>query len=77
MRIAMTSVFVNDQEAAQTFYTDILGFTLKHKEPIGADYWLTVVSPETPDGPELLLEPSSHQLIAPKPAADTHDTAAS
>lgn len=65
MRIALTTVFVDDQEAAQTFYTEVLGFTLKHRVPIGDDFWLTVVSPEDPDGPELLLEPSSHPAVKP------------
>jgi catechol 2,3-dioxygenase-like lactoylglutathione lyase family enzyme len=65
MRIALTTVFVNDQEAGQKFYTDVLGFTLKHKVPIGEDFWLTVVSPEASDGPELLLEPSTHPAVQP------------
>ena len=65
MRIALTSVFVDDQEAAQTFYTDVLGFTLKNKVPIDADFWLTVVSPDAVDGPELLLEPSTHPAVRP------------
>lgn len=65
MRIALTTVFVDDQEAAQAFYTDVLGFRLKHKVPIGDDWWLTVVSPEDADGPELLLEPSSHPAVGP------------
>lgn len=65
MRIALTTVFVDDQEAAQAFYTGVLGFKLRHKVPIGEDFWLTVVSPEDPDGPELLLEPSSHPAVRP------------
>jgi catechol 2,3-dioxygenase-like lactoylglutathione lyase family enzyme len=65
MEIALTTVFVDDQEAAQHFYTDVLGFTLRHKVPIGDDFWLTVVSPEDPDGPELLLEPASHPAVQP------------
>lgn len=65
MRIALTTVFVDDQEAAQAFYTDVLGFELHRKVPIGDDFWLTVVSPENPDGPELLLEPSSHPAVRP------------
>lgn len=65
MRIALTTVFVDDQEAAQRFYTEILGFALKHKVPIGEDYWLTVVSPDAVDGPELLLEPSTHPAVRP------------
>lgn len=65
MRIALTTVFVDDQESAEAFYTGVLGFALKHKVPIGDDFWLTVVSPEVPDGPELLLEPSSHPAVQP------------
>lgn len=65
MRIALTTVFVDDQEAAEHFYTDVLGFKLHHKVPIGDDFWLTVVSPEDPNGPELLLEPSSHPAVQP------------
>jgi catechol 2,3-dioxygenase-like lactoylglutathione lyase family enzyme len=65
MRINLTSVFVDDQRAALAFYTDVLGF-LKHRDiPLGSDSWLTVVSPEAPDGPELLLEPSSHPAVKP------------
>jgi catechol 2,3-dioxygenase-like lactoylglutathione lyase family enzyme len=57
MRITLTSVPVADQAKALTFYTDILGFVTKHDIPLGAARWLTVVSPEQPAGPELLLEP--------------------
>ena len=65
MRIHLTSVFVDDQREALAFYTDVLGFT-KHRDiPLGDDAWLTVVSPESPDGPELLLEPSSHPAVKP------------
>lgn len=65
MRIELTTVFVDDQEAAQAFYTEVLGFTLRHKVPVGEDFWLTVVSPEDPDGPELLLEPAGHPAVQP------------
>jgi catechol 2,3-dioxygenase-like lactoylglutathione lyase family enzyme len=65
MRIALTSVFVDDQRAALAFYTDVLGFTKRHDIPLGTDSWLTVVSPDSPDGPELLLEPSSHPAVKP------------
>ncbi|CAM3556418.1 VOC family protein [Isoptericola cucumis] len=65
MRIHLTSVFVDDQEQALHFYTDVLGFTTKHDVPVGTDRWLTVVSPEEPDGVELLLEPSSHPAVGP------------
>ncbi|MBO0767202.1 MAG: VOC family protein [Solirubrobacterales bacterium] len=65
MRIALTTVFVDDQEQAQDFYTRVLGFRLRHKVPVGNDFWLTVVSPEEPEGPELLLEPSGHPAVQP------------
>ena len=65
MRIELTSVFVDDQRAARTFYTDVLGFTVHHDIPLGEHSWLTVVSPEAPDGPELLLEPAAHPAVAP------------
>lgn len=65
MRIQLTSVFVDDQRAALRFYTDVLGFVTKHDIPIGEDAWLTVVSPDSPDGPELLLEPASHPAVKP------------
>lgn len=60
MRIALTSIFVDSQESAEAFYTDVLGFELRHKVPIGADFWPTVAAPEDPAGPELLLEPAGH-----------------
>ena len=65
MRINLTSVFVDDQEVALRFYTDVLGFVKKHDVPTGEYRWLTVVSPEDPDGTELLLEPSGHPAAAP------------
>jgi predicted enzyme related to lactoylglutathione lyase len=65
MRIALTSVFVDDQRAALAFYTKVLGFTKRHDLPLGDDFWLTVVSPESTDGPELLLEPSDHPAVKP------------
>ena len=65
MKIRLCSIFVSDQEKALEFYTDILGFTKKHDIPFGEARWLTVVSPEEPDGAELVLEPNSN------PAAKT------
>ena len=55
MRINLTSVLVDDQEKALRFYTDVLGFVKKHDVPVGEDRWLTVVSPQDPDGTELQL----------------------
>ena len=65
MRITVTSVLVDDQEKALRFYTDILGFKTKHDIPLGAARWLTVVSPQDPDGTELLLEPDEHPAARP------------
>ena len=65
MRIYITQVFVDDQEKAHRFYTDVLGFQTKDDVPLGADRWLTVVSPDDPGGPELLLEPASHPAVKP------------
>jgi predicted enzyme related to lactoylglutathione lyase len=65
MRINLTSLFVDDQRAALAFYTDVLGFIKRRDIPLGSDSWLTVVSPESPDGPELLLEPSRHPAVKP------------
>jgi catechol 2,3-dioxygenase-like lactoylglutathione lyase family enzyme len=60
MKIKLTSVFVEDQEQALQFYTDFLGFVKKADFPVGRFKWLTVVSPEEPAGPELLLEPTDN-----------------
>ena len=65
MRIHLTSVFVDDQDEALAFYTEILGFQTKTEIPMGEMRWLTVVSPGDPDGTELVLEPSSHPAVAP------------
>ena len=65
MRITLTSVFVDDQDDAERFYTDVLGFVKRHDIPLGENRWLTVVSPQDPDGTELLLEPSSHPAVGP------------
>ncbi len=65
MRIVMTNVFVDDQETALAFYTGKLGFIKKADVAMGEDRWLTLVSPDAPDGIELLLEPSSHPAVAP------------
>lgn len=69
MRIRLTSVFVDDQDKALKFYTQILGFVKKTDVPVGEFKWLTVVSPEEPEGTELLLEPNNN------PAAKTFQEA--
>jgi len=63
MRIYVTSVFVDDQAKAHDFYTEKLGFVVKNDIPMGEHRWLTVVSPEQPEGTELLLEPSEHPAV--------------
>jgi len=65
MKIHLTSVYVDDQREALDFYTNVLGFQLRHDIPLGDDAWLTVVSPEEPDGPQLLLEPAGHPAVKP------------
>ncbi|WP_432561052.1 VOC family protein [Kineococcus sp. SYSU DK003] len=62
MKIAYTSVFVQDQDKALAFYTEVLGFVKKVEVPVGEHRWLTVVSPEDPDGVELVLEPREHPV---------------
>ena len=65
MRINITSVLVDDQDKALAFYTDVLDFVKKTEIPLGEVKWLTVVSPEEPDGTELLLEPDTHPAAGP------------
>jgi catechol 2,3-dioxygenase-like lactoylglutathione lyase family enzyme len=65
MKIKVTSVMVDDQAKALTFYTDVLAFGIKHDVPVGEHRWLTVVSPADPDGAELLLEPDEHPAAKP------------
>jgi catechol 2,3-dioxygenase-like lactoylglutathione lyase family enzyme len=69
MRINLASVLVDDQSKALRFYTEVLGFVKKTEIPMGEHAWLTVVSPETPDGVELVLEPSTHPAVGPFKAA--------
>lgn len=73
MRIYVTSVPVDDQSKAEDFYTRVLGFKVKHDVPVGEHRWLTVVSPEDPEGTELLLEPSGHPAVHPYKAALVED----
>jgi catechol 2,3-dioxygenase-like lactoylglutathione lyase family enzyme len=66
MRINVTSVLVDNQDKALAFYTDVLGFVKKTDIPLGGGAkWLTVVSPDAPDGVELLLEPDAHPAARP------------
>ncbi len=66
MQIKLTSVFVDDQDKALKFYTEALGFQKKHEFSAGSYKWLTVVSPEEPEGVQLVLELNSN------PAAKTY-----
>lgn len=64
IRIHLTSVFVDDQDAALRFYTEVLGFEPRIDVPLGnGDRWLTVGAPG--QDVELLLEPSSHPAVGP------------
>lgn len=69
MQIYVTNIFVEDQEIALDFYTNKLGFVLKHDVPLGTHRWLTVTGKDNPDGTELLLEPNHH------PAASAYQKA--
>jgi catechol 2,3-dioxygenase-like lactoylglutathione lyase family enzyme len=73
LRIHLTSVFVDNQQTALDFYTDVLGFIVKNDIPMGEARWLTVVSPGEPEGTELLLEPSGHPAVGPFKAALVED----
>ena len=69
MRINLASVLVDDQDKALRFYTEVLGLVKKTEVPLGEHRWLTVVSPEDPDGVELVLEPDEHPAAKPFKAA--------
>ncbi|MFZ0304984.1 MAG: VOC family protein [Terracidiphilus sp.] len=58
MQIKLTSVYVDDQDKALKFYTEVLGFQKKHEFSAGKYKWLTVVSAEEPEGVQLVLEPN-------------------
>lgn len=60
MRIKLTSIMVDDQKKALSFYTEVLGFRKKHDVPVGEYRWITVTSPEAPDDVELALEPNAN-----------------
>jgi catechol 2,3-dioxygenase-like lactoylglutathione lyase family enzyme len=65
MRIHLASIFVDDQEKALRFYTEVLGFECKEDVPMGEHRWLTVVSPGEENGTRLLLEPDAHPAVRP------------
>jgi glyoxylase I family protein len=60
MRIKLNSIFVEDQDRALKFYTEVLGFKKSKDVPVGEYKWLTVVSPDGPPDVELVLEPNSN-----------------
>ncbi|WP_435622922.1 VOC family protein [Flagellimonas sp.] len=63
MKVTLISIPVRDQEKALRFYTDILGFLIKKDAPLeGGNRWLTLVSKDWQDGPELLLEPAPNHF---------------
>jgi catechol 2,3-dioxygenase-like lactoylglutathione lyase family enzyme len=87
MRIGLTGIFVDDQDQAERFYTEVLGFQVKTSAPYSPEErWLSVVSPEEPDGVELVLhladEPArafqaaSRQAGRPVLSLTTNDCAA-
>jgi predicted enzyme related to lactoylglutathione lyase len=69
MKIKLTSIYVDDQEKALRFYTDVLGFVKKNDFSQGPYRWLTVASPEDPDGTQLQL------ALNDNPAAQTYQRA--
>lgn len=69
MKIKLTTVYVNDQEKALRFYTEVLGFTKKADFSQGSFRWLTVASPEEPEGTELQL------ALNDNPAAKAYQSA--
>ena len=69
MKIKLTSVMVDDQDKALTFYTDVFGFVKKNEIPVGQYRWLTVVSPDGHGDVELSLEPNAN------PAGKTYQDA--
>jgi catechol 2,3-dioxygenase-like lactoylglutathione lyase family enzyme len=73
MRISLSSVLVDDQDKAERFYTEILGFEKKTEIPLGRHRWLTVVSADDPDGVELVLEPDEHPAAKPFKQALVND----
>lgn len=73
MKIVITSVYVDDQTKALEFYTKVLGFEMKSDIPMGEHRWLTVTSPGSEGGVELLLEPSAHPAVLPFKGALVQD----
>lgn len=59
IRVKLMSILVNDQDRARRFYTDVLGFRIKHDIPLGKAAWLTLVAPDAADG----VEPCSNRPV--------------
>jgi catechol 2,3-dioxygenase-like lactoylglutathione lyase family enzyme len=73
MRIHVMSIFVDDQEAALSFYTNVMGFRKKADVPLGEHRWLTVSETGADGEVELLLEPGAHPAVGPFRAALVSD----
>ena len=65
MKITLTSIFVDDQDKALAFYTDVLGFVPVDDVDMGEARWITVASPEDPHGVQIVLEPNGHPAVVP------------
>jgi catechol 2,3-dioxygenase-like lactoylglutathione lyase family enzyme len=65
MKIHLASVFVDDQDKALAFYTDVLGFVVAADVDMGEARWITVVSPDDLEGTQLVLEPNGHPAVVP------------
>ena len=65
MRIIGASIVADDQQKALKFYTEVLGFEVKHNIPLGEHSWITVTNAGEPDGVYLAIEPSSHPAVGP------------
>lgn len=65
LRVKLMSIMVNDQDRARRFYTEMLGFRIKHDIALGEAAWLTLIAPDDADGVELLLEPTGHPASGP------------
>ena len=73
MRISGCGLMVDDQAKALEFYTKVLGFQTRHNIDLGEHSWITVVSPEDPDGPQVSLEPDVHPAAKVFKAAMVED----
>ena len=71
MQIKLTSIYVDDQDKALKFYTDVLGFVKKMDFSAGKYRWLTVVSPEEPEGVQLVQDRHPHDQQT-RPAGQHH-----